>query len=182
MLTDQMIFDHEGFDSDDKIALLVENAVFKPFHSGLIIKNFRIVTDYDDPSTSHAIFEPIRVDRKTVGMINCDMRMQGSVLKARTTVFNWHMENIIFETQYLYRFTLSELICGSDHTDMDTKIYFKNITSINSGDKPPYLHIGESFMKFYIANSVHWEDCYFDNYLGYNFNIGQFVFLAIQTN
>ena len=171
-----MIFDNSGFDSDDTIGLPLNDAVFKPFHCGFIIKNFRIVTDYDDPGTTHAIFQPYRVDSKTVGMISWDLRIQGSVMYAITTVFNWHMENIIIETQYLYRLVLARLSWGVGQTDLGTRTYFKNFTSINSGDKPSYLHIYESYLRMYTPNNVHFEDCYFDTYVGYQTSLGQFVF------
>lgn len=177
-----MIFENPGFDEDDKIGLQLENAVFKPFHAGLVIKNFRIVTDYDDPGTTHAIFEPYRADHRTVGMIDVDMRMQGSVLRAITTAFNWRMENIILETQYLYRLVLARLSCGEDNTDMGTKTHFKNVTTINSGGKPSYLHSGESFLRMYFANDILFEDCHFDTYLGYKRVIGQFIMYNDPTN
>ncbi|CAI2361643.1 unnamed protein product [Moneuplotes crassus] len=181
-LVNQMIFDNPEFDSDDKIGLQVVNAVFKPFHSGLLIKNFRITTDYDDPATAHAIFEPYRIDRRTVGMINCDMRMQGSVMRAMTTAFNWHMENIIQETQYLYRFSLTRLRCGDDRTDMGTQLYFKNFTSINSGGRPTYLQPKESFMRNYVSNNVHFEDCFFDGYVGHISTLSQYIFYTEHNN
>ncbi|CAI2367407.1 unnamed protein product [Moneuplotes crassus] len=182
LLHDQMIFENSKLDSDDKTQLLIENAVFKPFHAGLLIKNFRVVTQYDDPGTAHAIFEPYRIDTRVVGMVNCDLRTQGTILKAITTVFNWHMENIVFETQHLYRLSLTRLRCGEDHTDMGTRVYFKNVTSINSGGKAPYLHNQQSLTRNYLANNAHFEDCHFDTYLGFDIGIIQFVFYVYPLN
>ena len=104
-----MIFSIEEYDSAELSRLSTNSAVFKPYRAGLMIKNFRILTDYDYPYTDHALLEPIRVDTKTVGMIDCDLRIQGTIMFAETTVFNWHMENVIFETQHLYRLSFLQL-------------------------------------------------------------------------
>ncbi|CAI2362327.1 unnamed protein product [Moneuplotes crassus] len=181
-LDDELIFNNSGFNTEDKVGLQLESAVFKPFHCGFILKNFRIVTNYDNPATSHAILEPYRADIRTVGMINVDMRMQGTVLFAATVTFNWHMENILVETQNLYRFSLTRLRCGDDQTDLGVKLFFKNVTSINSATKPAYLHISESFARNSIPGDLHFEDCYFDTYLGYDMRVGQFIIYQNTEN
>ncbi|CAI2377869.1 unnamed protein product [Moneuplotes crassus] len=180
--TDEMLFDNNGFDSNDKVGLLVQNALFKPLHAGLIIKNFRVVTDYEDQPRDHEIFEPYRVDQRVLGMINCDLRIHGSFLRAFTTVFNWHMENIVLETQYLYRFCILSLSCGSDGTDMGTRSYIKNFTAINSGGKPSYLQGALPFFRYHISNDLHFEDVYIDSYLGYLPRTGQYAFYFDPKN
>ncbi|CAI2369723.1 unnamed protein product [Moneuplotes crassus] len=182
LLHNKMLFDNPGFDSDDKAQLLIENAVFKPFHAGLLIKHFRLTTQYDDPGTAHAILEPYRADTRVVGMMDCDLRIQGTILRAITIVFNWHMENIIFETQHLYRLSLTRLRCAADGTDMGTRVYFKNVTSINSGGKAPYLHNQQSLTRNYLANNAHFEDCNFDTYLGFDIEIIQFILYVYPLN
>ncbi|CAI2377736.1 unnamed protein product [Moneuplotes crassus] len=180
--TGEMLFDNNGFDSNDKLGLLVQNALFKPFHAGLIVKNFRVVTDYEGQTLSHMIFEPYRVDKRVLGMINCDLRIHGSFLRAFTTVFNWHMENIVLETQYLYRFSVIGLNCGPDGTDMGTGSYFKNFTAINSGGKPSYLHGALPLFRHHISNNAHYEDIYIDTYIGYFPKTGQLVFYYDPIN
>lgn len=146
-----------------------------------MIKNFRLTTDYDGEVVSHQIFEPYRVDARTVGMIDSDIRIQGTFIGAQTTVFNWHMENILIETMYLDKFSALRLSCGEDGTTLGTRTYLKNVTSINSGTKPAYLHGLESFIRNYVSHNVHVEDCSFDSYLGYGMGIAQYIFYQDPT-
>ena len=182
MLLNEKIFDVEEFDEDDRKDLLLNNAVFRPFHAGFVLKNFRIRTDYDDPATSHAIIDPVNIDTKVVGFTNCDLRIQGTVFRAITQVLNFRMENILLETQFLYRFTLMNLRCAPDGSDLGTQFYWKNITAINSGEKPSYLYIQESFIRTYITSNAHIEDCMFDTYQGYSNTLVPYVFYINQNN
>lgn len=54
--------------------------------------------------------------------------------------------------------------------------YFKNITVINSGDKPDYLHSEQPFMMNYLPHDVHIEDFYIDTYTGAPQEISQIQF------
>lgn len=86
------------------------------------------------------------------------MRIQGTVFRAITQVLNFRMENILLETQFLYRFILMNLRCAPDGSDLGTQFYWKNITVINSGERPSYLHIQESFIRAYLPSNAHIED------------------------
>ncbi|CAI2364488.1 unnamed protein product [Moneuplotes crassus] len=178
---EENIFQNDGFDSVEKSQISQISAVFKPYHCGLIIKNFMVTTDYDGKVAYHAFLEPYRVDSRVVAMIDCEIRIHGSVMKALTTVFNWHMENILIETQYLSRISLLGVGCGESKSDLGTRTYFKNVTTIASGDKPAYLR-GESAFRNYAANDIHFEDCHFDSYTGYPGIFAQYIFYLDQTN
>jgi len=67
------------------------------------MQNFRIVTDYDDPATINNFALPIRIEGKAVRFTNIDFRIQGTLFYGVTTVFSWYMENVVIETQNLYR-------------------------------------------------------------------------------
>lgn len=149
--------------------------------SGFTIKNFRVVTAYDDPVTSHAFIEPLRVDRKVMKLMDIDFRCQGTIVFADTVGFNWHMENIVFETQNLFRFSKVIQRCSEEGSFLDTKVYFKNITSVNKGPKPPYLHIEQSLSRNYMVGDIHMEGIYFDTYLGYKIGIVQTVWYLLHT-
>ena len=181
-LTDEKIFNNTGFDSTEFTQLSVINAVLKPYHAGLIVKNFRIVTDYDEIDTTHAFMEPLRVDTRTAGFIDCDFRIQGTLLFAETTAFNWHMENIVFETQYLYRISFARLVWGDTNTTLGTTTFFKNITGINSGVKPVALHKDQSTFRIYVPHHIHMEDFYYDTFIGYKIDLSNIVIYHFQSD
>ncbi|CAI2387268.1 unnamed protein product [Moneuplotes crassus] len=178
--TQNLIFENPGFKSDELIALGVGDAVFKPYHAGLTVKNFRVVTEYDDIATSHALVTPLRVDAKSVTFINVDFKCQGTILFAVSTGFNWHMENVAYETQNLYRLNYMIQKCGESGSYMGTKTYFKNVTAYNSGDKPPELHIEQASSRNFIVGDIYFEDVKLDTYTGYKVGIIQMLLFIDQ--
>ena len=182
LLIDAKISSVPEFDPDEIGSLLSNNAVFKPYKSGISFSNLRITTDYDDPATIHNFVLPIRIEGKAVKFTDIDFRAQGTIFYAVTTVFSWHMENVIYETQNMYRLCYIEQVCTDSGSYMGAIMYFKNVTSVNSGTKPAYLHNEISHLRAWWAGDIYFEDVNFDSYLGYPIGIFQNIIFLRHTN
>lgn len=59
-----------GFPEAELFYLVVNNACFNPYLTGLTFKNFRVSSDYLDLRPEHTFIEPLRVDDKEVALID----------------------------------------------------------------------------------------------------------------
>ena len=59
-----------GFDVEELYFLVVNNACFNPYFTGLTFKNFRVSSDYETPGSLHTFIEALRVDTKEVALID----------------------------------------------------------------------------------------------------------------
>ena len=64
---------------------------------------------------------------------------------------------------------------------MGAILSFINVTTVNSGTKPGYLHNEISAIRGWWAGDVHFEDVHFDTYVGYPIGILQTIIFLRHT-
>jgi len=88
----EMISSYSGFTDYEKALVGTPDAILKPVRSGLSMKNFQLMTDYESSFTVTPFFDPVNVYNK--GLVTQDLYIivQGSLLTS-VTEFDWRMDN-----------------------------------------------------------------------------------------
>lgn len=157
------------FPEDELFILVVNNACFNPYLTGLTFKNFRVASDYLDLRPEHTFLEPLRVDDKEVALIDCDIKMGGTLMLSDSTAFNWIMTDVNIDISMLWRLSRLTLFCGETGTTLDTKVHFKNVNMYTSDAKPVLNQRQQTFIQNYFPQDFIMEDVYMDTYQGYDF-------------